>query len=399
MNYTQQQVQLLRKSTMPSHDLSEFLKLSAVLNYQLSAKQINWNGIESIILGQNKLTSKNKDVLFNTIQHLHHIYGTRKRRLGSLAVLHPLRVATFLSRASTNPSIVEYLTTLLHDVYEDIKPDDIDHVNWIHPDESTQAILNELPEIEQWYLMERLGWLTKRNNETYYEYIGRFLNSASKTPEVVRAKLADRLDNTLDLRIELEDPLEGLDFFEIVFQILYNKSFKGKMAKVPHSSITAINGSERLYQLFKNIVLMSLVRQTNTVKDDPISTKLLNGLAKASMKEAQRITLHIFAYHEKSVPKCRELLIETMKYVTSGGVESVTAPTQGYRLDGFMVSQFSDPTKKQLKEKLRALYDDKPLMFQASIAFIVIFLSFLTNQNFFVQGISPAGVKPATKGK
>lgn len=380
---------------MHSFDLSESLRLSAALNYQLVALHINWDGIKSILLDDKKLPKQKLDTFVFTIKYLHKIYGNRSRRLGSLAVLHPLRVTTFLSRFSSNPTLLEYLTALLHDVYEDINPEQVDEINWIHPDDKFKEILNKLSKQEQWYLMERLGWLTKRQDETYYHYIGRFLESAQNTPEVVRAKLTDRLDNTLDLRIDIYDPLDNVNFFEMIFQILYNKSYKVYKPKLQHSSITAINGAERLYQLFKNIVLMSLIRQNSNFRNDLPSKNIFKYLAIASMKEAQRIALHIFAYHEKDVHKCRNLLVETMSYVTSGGIESVTAPKQGYRLDGLIISRFDDPNKDELRTKLKILYADKPLMIEASIAFIVIFLSFLNNKDFFVHGISTKGVKPA----
>jgi hypothetical protein len=382
---------------MHSYDLAEFLKLSAALNYQLVALHINWDGIKSILLDERHLPKQKLNTFEFTIRYLHKVYGNKSRRLGSLALLHPLRVTTFLSRFSKNPTLVDYLSALLHDVYEDINPDLVDDVNWIHPDDKFKEILDLLPKSEQWYLMERLGWLTKKEDETYYHYIGRFLENAQNTPEVVRVKLSDRLDNTLDLRIDIYDPLDKINFFEVVFQILYNKAYTGYKPKLQHSSITAINGAERLYQLFKNIVLLSLIRQNANLKNDSTSKKIFKYLAIASMKEAQRIALHIFAYHEKDVRKCRNLLIETMSYVTSGGIESVTAPKQGYRLDGLLVSRFDDPNKIDLRKKLEILYSDKPLMIEASMAFIVIFLSFLTNKDYFVQGISRTGVKPATK--
>ena len=379
---------------MPFHDLSEFLKLSAVLTYQLSAKHINWRTIETIILEKPQLLPEERDVLLNVLKYLNKIYGRRKRRLGSLAVLHPLRVAVLLARASDHPSLLELLTTLLHDVYEDIQPNQMNENSEIKPDHQFYEYLTDLSWLEKRRLLKRLAWLTKRPHETYYQYVGRFLDQAVRTPEAVRVKLADRLDNTLDLRIDLEDPLQGVDFFEVIFQVLFSRVYQGYQAKMPHSSVTALNGAERLYQLFKNIVLMSLIRQKEKLARDEVVKVIFENLARASMKEAQRIALHIFAYHEKDVASYRKLLIETMEYVQKGGIDSVTAPTNGYRLDGLMVSRFDDPVKEKLKRKLAVLYRDKPLMIQAAIAFIVIFLSFLNDPHYYVRGISPEGVRP-----
>ena len=243
--------------------------------------------------------------------------------------------------------------------------------------------------------MERLKWLTKDNSETYYRYIGRLLDQAKNTPEVVRIKLVDRLDNTLDMRIEFEDPLKKVDFFEIIFQILFSNTYKGYKPEMPHRLPTALNGAQRLFQLFKNIVLLSLMRQKKTAKKDVAAQSIFKYLARASMRESQRIALHIFGYHERSLKKLRPLLIETMEYVQSGGSDTVTSLMPEQRLDGLFISTFDESNRKKREENLAKLYDDKPLMFEAAIAFIVIFLSFMNDPDYYVTGISEEGVRPA----
>ena len=213
----------------------------------------------------------------------------------------------------------------------------------------------------------------------------------------MRVKLADRLDNTLDMRIDLVDPLEGVDFFETVFQMLFTTTYQGYKPELPHISVEALNGAQRLYQLFKNIVLMSLVRQKQMAKNDEIAHIIFNNLAKASMKEAQRIALHIFGYHETTVATTRELMLDTMKYVQEGGIDRVTSPSRQHHLDGLFMSRFDDPSKENLQKKLDIFYQDKKLMIEASVAFIVIFLSFMNSPDYFVQGISEEGVHPKIK--
>ena len=379
---------------MHYYDLTEFLRLSAVLNYQLSAKNINWNNIVTIILGKKGIPDQERDVLLLVVDYLGKVYGQKKRRLGSLAILHPLRATALLSRSSEGIHLLDLLTELLHDFFEDIKPEEFKNLNWLKLDTAFRKFVSTIPSADQWFLMERLQWLTKGPAETYYRYIGRLLNQAQNTPEVVRVKLADRLDNTLDMRIDLEDPLQGVDFFENIFQMLFSKTYKGYKPEMPHFSPSAVNGAQRLYQLSKNIVLMSLVRQKDACKNDPIAQEIFKNLATAGIKEAQRIALHIFGYHEKAIDKMRELMIETMIYVQKGGIDTVTFPTKGARLDGLFMSRFDDPNKRNLKRKLAVLYKDKPLMVEAAIAFIVIFLNFLNDPNYYVHGISEDGIHP-----
>ena len=116
-------------------------------------------------------------------------------------------------------------------------------------------LLRRIDPTDQWYLMERLEWLTRREGEPYFGYIGRLLERAKKTPEVVRVKLADRLDNTLDTRIEIGDPMEGVDFFETVFKVMFLPGFRGYNPGCPHPARSPVSGAYRLYQLFKNSVL------------------------------------------------------------------------------------------------------------------------------------------------
>jgi hypothetical protein len=380
------------------YELNEFLRLSAALNYQLSARTIDWNNILNIILSGKKISPPDKEILLNVLKYLHKCYGKKKRRLGPLSILHPLRATALLARTTETPSLLNILTILLHDNFEDIKPKNIDIETWLRMSDTFQAFLQYIPEQDRWFLIERLQWLTKEPDETYYSYIGRLLSKAKKTPEVILIKLVDRLDNTLDMRIEYEDPLKKVDFFEIIFQLLFSNTYSGYVPDVPHSHPSSLNGAERLYQLFKNTVLMSLIRQKKSFDPEHDANDVFYYLARASMREAQRIVLHILAYHLPSVEQFRELLLETMNYVQSGGIDMVTPPLPDQKLDGLFVSTFDSIKKKLRERKLAELYKNKPLMVEAAVAFIVIFLNFMNDPNYYVKGISEEGVSPTVSG-
>ena len=55
---------------------------------------------------------------------------------------------------------------------------------------------------------------------------------------------------------------------------------------------------------------------------------------------------------------------------------------------------FAHNSKKVLHRQLDILYQNKELMIQASIAFVVIFLHFLNDSKYYVKGISQEGIKP-----
>ena len=380
---------------MECYDLDGFLKVSALLNYQLSAKQLNWNNITYILLEGRHIPRRDEQILLCVCDYLGKLYGKKKRELGPFSVLHPLRATAMLCHSSREVNLLDIVTCLLHDHFEDFDP--LQDPHWLKQEEMFQSCLEMIAEGRRKRLLEHLGWLTKEPAETYNHYIGQLLDLAKNAPEVVRVKLADRLDNTFDMRIDLQDPLKGVDFFEIVFQTMFTHIYKGYRPERIHQTTLVLNGAQRLYQLFKNIVLMSLIRQRKAAVTDPISQGLFKTLADASMREAQRITLHIFGYHETSVATLREILKETMEYAESGGLEAVTFPQNGRRLDGLFMSVFDKPNRAERNRQLSALYQNKPLMIEVAISFVIIFLNFLNDADYFVHGISSEGIRPEAR--
>jgi hypothetical protein len=153
-----------------------------------------------------------------------------------------------------------------------------------------------------------------------------------------------------------------------------------------------MNGSRRLFQLFKNAVLLSLIRQMIDISADTAANSLFDALADASLLEAQRTLAHLLGYHYPNLADQRRLLLEAMAYCYSGRTELVTEPGREWTLDGLFSSYFDHTSRRIRDQQLDRLYGNKPLMIQASIAFIVIFFSFLNDHHYFVKGISATGI-------
>jgi (p)ppGpp synthase/HD superfamily hydrolase len=255
---------------MQLYDLNTFFRLSADLNYQLVAKSIDRRSLLAIILDRRRLPKERELVLEETIEYLNNVYRHRKRRLGAQAIIHPLRAAAILARSMPDPQFLDLMAVLLHDRFEDFKPhkDAASVTNSI--DDGLRRILGKLSDQEQWFLMERLTWLTKHSPETYYQYIGRMLSETERTPETVRVKLADRLDNTLDMRMNIHDAFEKVDFFEEIFQMMFLPKYRGFHVESSHPTNRSMNGAQRLYQLFKNITLLTLIRQRQASSGDAV---------------------------------------------------------------------------------------------------------------------------------
>ena len=385
---------------MQVYDFKEFLKLSSVLNYNLSAASLSRYNVLLFIIGDKRLDAddyldrEKKGIVMEALNYLFNAYSEKRRRLGPLAVLHPLRAAALFTRSRDNLNLVSLLLALFHDILEDIKPSDFEMSRWRSMEEQMTDILDRLNEEEEAALIDSLGSLTRHENETYYQYIGRLLQNADSWPDLVQIKLADRLDNTLDMRIELQDPLEGVDFFQVIFQVMFVNNYSGYHPKAEHPTSTALNGARRLYQLFKNSVVLSLIRQMHDACNDLTCQTLFEALADASLLEAQRTLLHLLCYHLTDLADQRELLLETMQYCYSGRTELVTEPDTGWMLDGLFSTYFGQTSSKIRNQQLDQLYRNKPLMVEASLAFIVIFLSFLNDRKYYVKGIRTSGIHP-----
>ncbi len=69
-------------------------------------------------------------------------------------------------------------------------------------------------------LMSGSIFLTRDKSEPYHEYLSGLINQARATPEIITVKLADRLDNTLDLRMDLYEDTSG-SVYQVIFEALY----------------------------------------------------------------------------------------------------------------------------------------------------------------------------------
>jgi hypothetical protein len=385
---------------MPFEDLTEFLKLSSALNYNLSAASVNRYNVLMFIIGGKRLAEEDardrehKSVLMEALAYLFEAYRDKRRRLGPMAVLHPLRTAAILARSIERFDVIDLLSVLFHDVLEDIATVDYSPVAWQELEERMYAIFERLDPHDEWRLNERLQALTRFASESYYQYIGRLLERAEVIPQLVQIKMADRLDNTLDLRIELSDPMEGIDFFEGLFNILFVSAPAGQEMMMAPRSTASINDSRRLYQLFKNAVLLSMSRQRKGVAQENGERIIFDAICAASLKEAQRTLIHVASQLKGDREKLRELILDAMYYCHDGRICMTTRPDQRSMLDGLFSTYFAADERSVRAQRLDELFGNKPLMIQASIAFIVIFTSFRVDPGFFVRGISTAGIRP-----
>ncbi len=369
----------------------DFSTLSSLLSYQLSGTPVNWRAVLRLLSCKRLLPSA-EDHLMDTLTYLEDAYARKKRKLGPLSIIHPIRTALLLSKASNEPSILDLLTALLHDKEEDITEEKCGKEEWEKLETMYLLLISRIDCKENWYLNERINFLTRVADERYQEYLSKIIRQSKSTPELIRVKLVDRLDNTLDLRMDLNEDRSIVDCYQLIFEVLFVDAYKGPVIRNPHHAESRINGASRLYELFKNAVFLSLLRSEMGELDEP-SQELFDSLAISSINEAKNIMFHIFAYHIRDPQKQRTLLFDVMNYTKNGGVRHITA-RGNHRLDGLFIDTFDHKDKDRLKKKLDDLYDDKELMTESAVAFAAIFSNFLNKSDFKISGISADGIRP-----
>ena len=103
---------------MAIFDLTEFFKLSSALNYNLSAASLNRYTVLMYIIGNKRLGAdekgdrEQKGILMEALGYLFSAYSQKRRRLGPMAVLHPLRSAAIYTRFLDDLSLVNLLSLL-----------------------------------------------------------------------------------------------------------------------------------------------------------------------------------------------------------------------------------------------------------------------------------------------
>ncbi len=375
----------------PVPDVEGFLALSASIHYQLSGDPPNWDAILALTL-QEQIAGHERTLLIATLEFLRETYGETRRKLGPNAILHPIRVLALLRREGATLAPQTIVTTLLHDLREDVTPDR-SSVAWDQLEASYQRLLDRLDEGDAAACDEQIEDLTRVQGEKYYQYLGRLLARAGEAPSLVPIKLADRLDNTLDLRLDLQDPATALDPAGTLFELLFTSAAwpaRGAQHPVPGK----LNGAHRLYQLFKNAVFLSLLRKEGLDRGEGPTGRLFHDLAEASVDEAHRNLLHLFTYHLTDGARQRDLVHDLMHYCQSGAISQVTPQDAPHALDGLFDTRMDRPSKASLRRELDRVYEDKELMAQIALAFAAVFSSFLRDPDFRIHGIDAEGFHP-----
>ncbi|MHB8877299.1 MAG: hypothetical protein ACYC8T_26675 [Myxococcaceae bacterium] len=371
--------------------IEEFLTLSAKINYQLSARSLKAPVLLSLVLGPAAEPPDSEEVMVEAFHALRAGYDQDRRRLGTPGILHPLRAAALLARTTLNPSLLSLLAALFHDKDEDLTEKDVGPERHARMQGHFEAMLNKLSPDERVRVQESIRCLSNHCG-SYSEYVGQITDNARRIPELLHVKLSDRIDNTFD--IHLQHPgVSRYNFYRAVFDILFLPSFHGVSMGKFHFMPDTPEGVMLLSQLFKNTILLAMVRNGGLDTQDETTRRLFVGLAVAGIREAQWLVMELLNTVYSDVRRQRALLLEIMEYCANGGIDSVRAQGAAGELDGVFVT-FTSGERADQKRMLTELFEDRERLARMSLAFIVVFASFINDPTYTLKGVGRAGARP-----
>jgi hypothetical protein len=376
--------------TGPEHlTPDQFLAISADLAYRLSGTAFDPRTLLEPILEGIITVPCSTELLLQAIKIIHIGYGDRRRRLGPLAVLHPLRVTVIIARLTKNPSTLDLLGSLLHDRDEDLTVKNIgDDKRWIEMKNEMDKLLGMLDEQHRWYLGERLDCLTIKHKQEYCEYLSKLMNTSRKMPDLIRIKLADRLDNTLDIGV-FKHGIAGRGAYGTIFDLLFLPSFEGFKAPASYVPLTEGEGVQILANIFKNAEFLSILR-AEKIRVEGATEILYNALLAASTRITRNIIQDILVT-SLSVAEQREIVVEVQDYSLNGGLQSVRDEGSS-PLDGLFLKQYGG--KEGRRKRLLEIYKNKAMVLRIAVAFLAVFANFKVNPNYFIQGLDGSGFHP-----
>lgn len=367
-------------------------ELSIELSYALTADPVNELALLSLILGQPPPPAFRAPLL-EAVSFLITGYGQVRRKSGPLAVLHPLRTTAIIARLAPRLEILDLLGAFLHDRDEDLKREQLAPERWGQLQQRLERLLGTINSEVQWFLGERIAILSRKHDQTYFDYLKEILQHARVMPDLIRIKLADKLDSTYDIQVP-PSRFERLDFYRVIFDALFVPGYRGLGEHQDYFLVGEREAVLLLSTLAKNALFLSLLRTSRLDKGDPTIERLFESLAIASIRQARWVVLELFASSIPSTEEQRRLLKDVLAYRDEGAIAVVTAGDRGHHLDGTLLERFFLANALERKEKMRALYADRALFTKVVIAMLVVFSCFVTDDRFTIAGIDASGIRP-----
>jgi hypothetical protein len=362
-----------------------FLDLSADIAYRLTATAFDPMALLDILYPGSPTLPFNELLLVRAIDAIHEGYGEDHRRLGPLAVVHPLRTATLLSRIAKNPSLLEMLLAILHDQGEDLTAERIGNERFDAMSAKLRYLQDDLGSKSSQDVDRGVSLLTRVDDQSYCAYLAQLIEVSTDTPCLMRVKMADRLDNTLDIGTRPHG-IPGQGTYGLIFNTLFLPQYQGLQVPPRYVRLSEAEGVQVLANLFKNTLFLSLVRSERC---DTTGTtgQLCDALIRASIRIAQFLVQDAFT--STSAVEQRAAMQEVRDYCCHGGLEAVREGGD-HPLDGLFLDRYGE--KDGRKGRLQQMFANRDLLLRVSLMFLAIFASFLNDTEYHIKGIGQAGV-------
>ena len=365
-------------------DPDDFFALSAEMNYQLSARNLNERALLALITGP-RPSGEDEEPLMEALRLLLIGYKEKRRKLGPTAILHPLRTTALLARVMPEPSSLDLLCALLHDKEEDLSEARLGPERYARMQESYARLQAKIDRDQSWFLGERISLLTCQKGEWYNAYLGRIMDNATEMPDLLHVKIADRLDNSLDITVARPGVLR-YDLFHTIFSAMFVPSYRGVRIEEYHFLPPEDEGVQILSNLFKNILFISLLRREGLEKVDITTAKLAEALCIASSQVGQWLVLEVFASCITDGEEQRKLLEDVRQYCLGGGIKAIRKTETPHPLDGIFLEIYGQNNTGR-SARLARLWSDHDKVARVVLVFIAVFNTFLIDPTYFVEGI------------
>lgn len=349
-------------------------------------------------------------------------YGSENRRSGAPKVLHPLRVMSIVTMAhqliSDRKDLwLDQIGALIHDFNEDFLIPPTEYDSEPHGDERAIELEREyrkfkqklLDQNEQWVIGERKEFYTRRpfhdkSLDGYCRYLWSLLHRSHPSQggnleDLVRVKLADRIDNTLDHRPFYTSGTE-YNFYRTIFDVLFVPDFKGPQVETFLAPLEEDSGADTLMQLFKSMIFLSLIRkydleQPQKIEYHPATIRLFRGLVVAGIRVAQLALLELLK-DENSVKQVKEVLMHSQCAGTINDIGAIKKDngTDEISIDGLMSDLFDKVATGKKKALLTRIFQQKEKLALILVMLIATFSKFLNDRQFYIRGIEGDGIHP-----
>jgi hypothetical protein len=377
--------------------LETFLRLTGTLNLQVDVGLSEFDLLLTV-LGRAPPPGHEKELL-GAVRLLTIGFGRHLRRKNrTWAILHSLRVGAIVARSSAPLDAYDVIAAFLHDAAEDLGPEAIGSERAALVAEQLRAIYAAIGPDEEWYLAERMDLLTRRKdqNQTYFDYLRRMLEHASMMPNLVRTKLADKIDSLLDIGVILPSVCD-LDFHEIVFETLFlPAAVRGQIpGGVREPRFGETDAVLFLSSLGKSLLFLCMLRSARIGRDDPVSRRLSERLPLVALEQARWVLLHHLRTKIPNGDDQRAIFNRVRKYCERpGALARVTGSAVGGLLDGMIMDFFAVADDDERKGRLCKLYRDPARFAEVLLGMIVLFASFVASSEFQIAGIDLSGIRP-----